>query len=103
MDEKAEDPPQPIIVITPPLSRMPLDRAGAATFIKHGCKVKNHKTCCEFIFPPGTTRAEQLRIHYPRYRLYLPDGFVVVQLVVKPGDRSILCYESEYNADAPPR
>lgn len=92
MEEKAEDPPQQIIVITPPLSRKSLDRAGAAIFIKHGCTVKNHKTCCEVIFPPGTTRTLQLGIHYPRYFLFLPDGFKVVQQVVKPGDRSVLCY-----------
>jgi hypothetical protein len=92
MAEQAEDPPEQIIVITPPLSRKPLDRAGAATFVKHGCKVRNHKTCCECIFPPGTIRIAQLRIHYPRYLLRLPDRFEAVQQVVKPGDRSILCY-----------
>ncbi len=65
--------------------------------VRHGCMIKPHNTHSEIVFPKGTAR-EEIRPRMPqseRYKLVLPDGYVVQETYVRHLEQSILYYSPD--------
>ncbi len=66
-------------------------------FQKHGCLIEPGETYSEVIFPAGTTR-EEILPRMPqslRYKLRLPDGYIVYQVLMRYYEQSVLYYPAE--------
>ena len=89
----------PITAPTKPLHQLttvPLTEEAKEVIARHGCKTDKQPSECTVHFPKGTTYTEILpRTMNARYKIKLPDGYVLHEVYDRYREISLLLYTPE--------